>query len=321
MRWCPTSSCRAWGDGSWSAGFAGSVPTYRSCSCRATPGTRSARRSAPIPGRPSSRNPSRPTRWWLPWKKWSLIPREPVSGSRLCRREPPPPFQLHLGRIVIQERPIARLAGPLVTLEHDAGAEGPGFLQREPRRGDAFVEHSLPLPENQGKHPESSFVDEVIAKEISDQLAAAEHQHHAVSVLLEFGHSLGNRVLDQGGVVPVQLCQCAGCHELRHGVELGCEGIVLRGIGPMRGEYLVRLAAEEQAFGSLIPFAEQRAHGVVPVVHHPAAAIEPAAPVLLRATGALHDAIDAEEIRHHEGPHGRTSVREGLRQGRQAGSA
>src|SRR5687767_4395258 len=160
-----------------------------------------------------------------------------------------------------------------------------------------------------------------MAKEISDQLAAAEHQHHAVSVLLEFGHSLGNRVLDQGGIVPVQLFQGAGCHELRHGIELGCEGIILGGKGPMRGEDLVGLAAEEQALGLLIPAAEQRAHVVVPVVHHPAAVSEPAAPVLLRAAGTLHDAIDAEEIRYHEGPHDRTSLRESLSQGRQAGSA
>ncbi|MNJ64638.1 hypothetical protein D3C77_606010 [compost metagenome] len=98
---------------------------------------------------------------------------------------------------------------------------------------------------------------------------------------------------------------------LGHAVEQVGDGEVFRvafHLRPVAGEDVVGAPAQQQLEG----LAEQGLHGLAEdflgVGHDPAAVAEAATGVFLRATGALHDTVEADEGGYDEFAHGDSPV-------------
>jgi hypothetical protein len=85
-------------------------------------------------------------------------------------------------------------------------------------------------------------------------------------------------------------------------VELGGTGLV--GVGPVRGEDLVRLPAEDEVERLPHELGHCLHHLLVPERDGPAAVVEAPGGVFLGPAGRLHDPIEADEGVHNELPHG-----------------
>src|SRR6266446_10118040 len=76
-------------------------------------------------------------------------------------------------------------------------------------------------------------------------------------------------------------------------------------VGPVRGEDLVGLAAEQEGEFLLEDAVELFAERLIEIGHHPAAELEALGRILPRPAGRLHDAIDgnlgADDDLSHEG--------------------
>jgi len=83
------------------------------------------------------------------------------------------------------------------------------------------------------------LVDEVVADQGLDEIAAAENADVLVGLRLELGDSVRNVAVEQGRVLPRQrFGQCVGGDVLRDAAEYIGEGVVLR-LGPEVVEPLV----------------------------------------------------------------------------------
>src|SRR5262249_40859878 len=81
---------------------------------------------------------------------------------------------------------------------------------------------------------------------------------------------------------------------------------------PGAGEYLIRPAAEQQRLGPALPLRDDLP-ALIELVHllvipnHPAAVLEAAIAVLVRAAARLNDAVEGDECLHHDPAHIRFS--------------
>src|SRR5437763_9638006 len=81
-------------------------------------------------------------------------------------------------------------------------------------------------------------------------------------------------------------------------------GSVFFVVGPVRGENLVGLAAEQEVEFLLEDAVELFAELLTEIGHRPAAELEALGPILGRPAGRLHDAIDGNLGADDDLPHG-----------------
>src|SRR5688572_24190133 len=92
-------------------------------------------------------------------------------------------------------------------------------------------------------------------------------------------------------------------------------GSVFVVVGPVRGENLVGLAAEQQVEFLLEDVVELFAELLIEIGHHPAAELEALGRILGRPAGRLHDAIHGNHGADDNLPHGSLSLFEPRRNG------
>lgn len=211
-----------------------------------------------------------------------------------------PPFDLLARRRFECERTVVRLADSPVQMDRDAGARGDRVGQGQRARHRALAEQALAAAEHEREDPQAELVDEVVPQQGLDQLAAAGHLQFAAGLALEPRDFGGDVASQQHRMAPARRVERARGDVLAHAVELGRDRVVVADVGPVRGEDLVRLAPEQEGVRRLGPAADQLAHAVVEIRYQPAAVLETAAAVLVRAAGRLHDAVQGEESSHYQ---------------------
>src|SRR5262249_7350294 len=128
------------------------------------------------------------------------------------------------------------------------------------------------------------------------QVARALYQEVGAVLGLEHLQRCDDVVAQQPAVLPGELGLGARRDIFRDPVEEGGDRVVWIGdVGPVRREDLVGLAAEQQVERAAKDLAHGAAERRVEVRRGPAAEREAAGRVLLRATGRLHDAVEAGE--------------------------
>ena len=141
-----------------------------------------------------------------------------------------------------------------------------------------------------------------MSQERLDQVRAAVHLQLGSIFLLECRDAFGCVALDQHRGAPLQLAMTPRSDVLGGVVQrLGAR--VVRGVRPVRGEDVVRLASEEEVERRAHRLAHDLTHHVVPVVHRPATQREAVTVVLSRSARGLHDSVEGHERAHDQLPH------------------
>src|SRR5215203_4090773 len=120
--------------------------------------------------------------------------------------------------------------------------------------------------------------------------------------LFERRDALGRVSLYQHRLAPLQGGMTPRRNVLRGVVQRLGPGL-LRGVRPVRREYIVGLASENEVERSAHRLAHDLTHLIVPVVLRPAAVREAAAIVLFGSARSLHDLVKGQEGAHDQLSH------------------
>src|SRR5215471_2624924 len=203
---------------------------------------------------------------------------------------------------VQRERSGHDLARRLVRTDDDPGAGDLAVHELQARRDGAIREQALARPDDQGEDPQAVLVDEAVAQQRLDQVAAAMHLQLRAVALLERRDALGGVPLDQDRSAPLERGMTAR-RDVLGGLVQGLGAGLLRGVRPVGGEDVVGLAPENEVERGAHRLAHDLAHLLVPVVHRPAAVPEAAVVVLAWSTRSLHDPVEGQEGVHDQLSH------------------
>src|SRR6058998_3345404 len=185
-------------------------------------------------------------------------------------------------------------ASALIALDYHARGRHITVFQL-PSTGDgAVLEEPLPGAEDHWEDPQIQLVDEVVLEQGLKQVPASDHMDRAPGLLFQLGDGRCGVTLEQLRVLPFELLARPRRYVLRGTVERGCAGQVAV-LGPVAGEDVVGLSAQEERFEVGQALVHDMAHFLVPVRHGPSSVPEAAVPVLVRTARRLHDAVQREE--------------------------
>src|SRR2546430_5873265 len=103
-----------------------------------------------------------------------------------------------------RERSCDDLAGWLVRTDHDSSGGDLAVDELQPGGDGAVREQAFARPDDEGEDPQAVLIDEVVAQERLDQVAAAVHLQLWPILLLERRDALGRVSLDQDRGAPLQ---------------------------------------------------------------------------------------------------------------------
>jgi hypothetical protein len=193
------------------------------------------------------------------------------------------------------ERTVLRRSGRLVGEDDHARTGRPGVSQAESVRRLGVAEETSAGSEDHRIDEQPEHIDEVVCHQGLSQVATPMDLELPPRLRLQFGDFVGDVVAEQPRVAPSQGFEGGGGHVLRAAVEGGGHRVVVGDVRPMAGEDLVGLPAQEKGIGLLEDAVDDLAHVVVGGWDQPAAILEFPAPVLVRPSGRLHDAVQGQK--------------------------
>src|SRR5579863_85439 len=218
----------------------------------------------------------------------------PSRTARSAQVAPP----LHLGLARLSELEVAGLdrAVGLVVRDDHAGWVRLRLDELQPNRNGAVAEEALALAERHREDQHAEFVDEAVLPKRLEEAARALDEKVGAVLALEIFKRCDDVLAQPLAVPPGELRLGARSDIFCDAIEgAGDRAVRIADIGPVCGENVVGLAAEQQIKRPAENFAERSAERLVKIRGGPAAELKAAGRVLLRAAGRLHDAIEAQE--------------------------
>src|SRR5829696_1332003 len=193
---------------------------------------------------------------------------------------------------------LSRLPGPGVRPVDGDDHTGRRDLRVDELQGGArtsFREQPAPGPQHERVDQHRILVDQVVAYQGLDEVAASEHHKVLLRTLPQLGHGLARVALEERGVLPGErLAQGPRRDVLLRSVEHVGERVRLWLVGPEVVEVLVRAPAEQERASGGDPPSRDVRHDLVAVADLPPAEAELAARVLVGPARRLHDAVERD---------------------------
>ena len=149
-------------------------------------------------------------------------------------------------------------------------------------------EQPQPVAHHDGEEPQVELVHEVALEQPAQEVAAAMDLELAPGLRLELAHRRLDVAGDDVGVLPRRALERSRGHVLGQDVDAVRDRIALVVVRPVALPDLPGAASEQERIGALEVRGEEAPTLIVGVRGGPTAAVEPAAPVLIGASGAWY---------------------------------